>query len=286
MWLVFLLVMVLAVWGIRRRLVRERARQGLRREGMLEVVEAFGFVGSASARPPSDLPAWYLTRGGGVPKVMVVADRGQDQIAVFDHTMARAGPLGYNSESRNSDDHGDGFSRHTCVCLKSPRLSVGSFDLVPNAREFFDRGLAPHLEETRSQVASQDRLGGLVGRLGTDLVVGMAQMALAKIERKGAVRVEGWEELEKAFLLYCDDVDSVRATLTPSIRDQLARSPGLILEARGDWLLLSRHIRLSGLEPSSDLDFGYLALEDVRRLVEEVLDLFRAFSRVEHANLD
>ena len=267
-WIVALVLIALGVRAFRRHLARERARKEERKRELLGVAESFGFRGSHAVAPPGDLPDFPLTRIGTLPRQAAVAERDGATLVLFDHVVASEGTeLGLNTRITGTDESRREVSRHTVVCLRSPRLRSVRLEVLPDVKSLFE-GAMPSLGEGESAMA----------KAGMDLVAGLVQRTLSKREREGALSIAGLEELDGAYRIYAADAASATSVLTPAVKKRLLASAGLILGLEGSWLVASRNVQLSTAGPAADLDFGLLSIGAARHLADDVIALERYLS--------
>jgi hypothetical protein len=256
------------VWWIRRVNARHREKVRIRIDGVRTVVEAAGFTQAGPADLPPDMPDWAVATPIARASVLAGGSRQAATMVVFDHTTSGPPALGYNNEVTGTDDKSE-TSRHTVICLRHDGRALPRFELVPNLSRMPDA-----VVDTAAAAASLGTGLPPEGLPGRGLLLGMARLYASRHERPGALSV-GRETLEAAYRVYGADAGVVAASLTDAIEQLALEHPGLILAADGQWLAVSRNVRMAPDGPADGLPSGLLSPPQVEQLVQVALELGR-----------
>ncbi len=276
-WILVALGMAAAAYAALRAVKRSRARSKARLSSFEHFLASHGADPSVVTAPPSDLPGFDLLKPK-LPGRLVQGTKDGRTYLVFDHSARQKGVVGTNFEIITVGDDRSEATRHSVVCIRSPKLACPRFELLPNVGDPLDADVASRTEAERSRARHQQGASATVTKVGLDLVDSLSRAVMATRQRPNRVSIAGWEELEQHHAIHTQDPQGLQAALGPEARSAVGRSPGLIVAGEGQWLLFSRYV---GAPPAQRDGFGHGLLEEeqVRQLVNEAIELESLLSR-------
>jgi len=272
-WTAFTLVAV--VFATRAIMASVRKQKALRIASLAEALALSGYSAEQDIEIPADAPDWAITlrRKKSMPALCV--KRRNARVFLFDHSITDDGFLGWNEESSSSGDSGSTTTyRHTLACLYAPKLAIPAFQVIPR--------LVDKMKALVNQKARGAEALGYTKTAGAlDLLIDLTSGFLAREERPGALTLPDQPELMAEYNIYGEDEAALGTLMAGPLRDLLLSQPGVILEAQGQWLVVSFHVGVAfGHEPDKQtrLQRGLLDPERAVRLMKLAFKLREALS--------
>ena len=217
----------------------------------------------------TDLPPFELlnTGTGGHASNVMRGSSGGASVVVFDYAFVDATR---KNERFRSLHYSQDLAGATVCCVKGSWLSLPEFVMEP--------ALMPVFKQMEAAVDQQ---------LGEGKMASAVQ-ALMHAAENMVEEAPGFELSERPDVLYRirgTDEAAIRARMTPHVLDYLQKSPGWIVEGRGDWLLLTFPPQLSAPgAPSVTVQIGtstgrerFLPPDRLEALVKAATDTLEVF---------
>jgi hypothetical protein len=258
---------VVAVIGVVRASARKTRER--RSRALAEALTARGFTTAECEAIPDDMPDWEIAPRRKRPGTAIRVEGTDAVLWLFDHVHDK-GYTGWNEENRPGGESGPTTEYpHTLACLHSATLTLPEFQVIPNLRQTME-GITAGV--ARSVEAEGHALPG--GAL--DMLLGVVGGLMAARERPGAIALTDLPELAAACKLYGENASAVRALATGPLGDLLRARPGVILEGRGPWLIVSVNVGITyGFDPEGTAkpERGLLTPERASELVEQSFEI-------------
>lgn len=252
-WLVALTLLIRGILALHRWRKQMRDRDRRRIEDLVAVATSNRFSAARWAEPP-ELPVLQILPHGSLPKRCVVAEDGELKLAIIDHSLPEMRPQGMNIEILGGDQTRQVHSRHTFVCLHSPRVLIPEFTVLPRP-----------LEEAHAMV---DEFPVGTNTKSREVVAALLRATFAPYDLPNRIQFDELDSNHRA--LFGVDSAAISNALNSNIIRKIQNCDGLIMEGRDTWVVLSRNVSVSGAEISPR---GLLPIHDV----SEIVDLARGF---------
>jgi hypothetical protein len=261
------LAVVACVGAVRASARKKRER---RSRELLAALTTSGFTTAESAEIPDDVPDWEIAPRGKRSGTAIRVRHAGAALWLFDHVHCGRGYPGWNEENVSGGEGGSQRAySHTLACLHSAALALPDVQVIPNVRQMMERFTAGVAGRTAAEGHALS--GGAI-----DMLMGAVGGLMAAHERPGAVELTARPELAAACKLYGEDASAVRALAAGPLGDLLLARPGVILEGRGPWLIVSLNVGLafgSDAGGKGDLERGLLTPERATELVERAFEI-------------
>lgn len=263
------LLVVAVVWGVRRAAAAERRQTAERRDEILEVLAARGLVAERDVFP-DQLPVLDLVPRRGRPKECLRATAAGAELFLFEHVHPSSRPplLGCNAEKTGSGGE-SGLprytNRHTVACVRRPGRTWPEVELLPS--------ITGALRRAAGDLAAE--AGSVVPQLHLETAGKLLGMGDKMFGPGTPVPLDERPDLAAEYVAYGPDPAAVVGVMSDSIVEWLLERPGTILCLSGEWLLVSRNVRVAGVSGWEDVPEGFLPPAGAADLAADAVALGR-----------
>lgn len=239
------------------RAARERAAAFAAERGsqLADALASAGMVTSPDAALPADLPELGIPRFPSRTRFTLAAgERGSARWWLLDAEIPNFERPGWNLEVTSSADSRDAVSRHTFVLRRDSWRRLPELLVLPDVRA-----------EMRARIDDRLRAENLQDHRAARWVANLSDRWIG--QQEGPEPRIGIRELDGRYRVTGADEDAVRRALAPKAVGTLLATPGAILAADGEWLMVGRNVALARGRRDSDLPFGLSTAAELPELL-------------------
>jgi len=247
------LLVAAVIRAARRAAAAERRETAKRRDETVDALAARGMEAEHDTFPV-ELPDLPLVPRRGRPKACLRVTAEGAGLSLFEHVHPGSSHplLGRNAEQTGSGGESglpSYTNRHTVACVRRPGRTWPEMELLPSFAGALRRAAAGELaaEGDDSPLASglemANKLLGITGKL---------------FDSRTPVPLDERPDLAARYVAYGPEGEAVLGFLSNPIAEWLLARPGTILCLSGEWLLVSRNVRLAGVSGWEDVPEGFL----------------------------
>jgi hypothetical protein len=268
---ILVVVGLFVVLRLRSPATGRRQRHDERAEEIARELGTLGLATERGAEVPPEVARLDLGRpraGLAVPWLLRAGSGEGEEVVVFDQEVRR-GRSGWNEEYVSENR----IYRHTLVGVRSPRLALPAFDLVPNLRGMVGTGVSERMETLRQQ--DSELHSRVEGSRAARLMLRAADGLMALEERSGALDLAERPQLAAAYRAFGDAGEVLPLLFDGAVGALLLEQPGILASGEGEWLLVTRNVRVAfdPAEPDPGLPLGLLTPARTTELVTVALRL-------------